>query len=287
MLTAIKARSAAGHTFAVVKSGFLTPAQRLSSSEPLAAGDILASFAAARRLHGTKFAPWRGCWGPCTTRSTARRWPRPPCAGPSRRRACRLTKDWAWTTIPPGRWRTSRRSATMGRHRRRKHRSCFSATPGRSGLASFWRLPARSASRYASASVHGPCRATRPSWSMPRALPLVAACTGHSPRRGSAFGEPSLRDADGPARHDRQGLIFFLRTSLDHSPSRSPSVTDPVRAAVPANRELICLSVAERPVRHRSNAECGQELTVGRDLRTQRGASGRNANGERDRPLLQ
>jgi ornithine carbamoyltransferase len=65
LLTGIKARIAAGHTFAVVKSGFLTPAQRLSSSEPLAAGDILATFAAARRLRadaraGTIGKPLRG-----------------------------------------------------------------------------------------------------------------------------------------------------------------------------------------------------------------------------------
>ena len=65
MLTGIKARITAAHTFGVVKSGFLTPAQRLSSNKPMAAGDILATFAAARRLRadaraGTIGKPLRG-----------------------------------------------------------------------------------------------------------------------------------------------------------------------------------------------------------------------------------
>lgn len=50
LLTAIKAPIAAGNTFADVKSVLSIPSHRGSAGEPLAAEDILAIFAAARRL---------------------------------------------------------------------------------------------------------------------------------------------------------------------------------------------------------------------------------------------
>lgn len=50
MLTAIKAPIAAGNTFADVKSVLSIPSHRGSAGEPLAAEEILAIFAAARRL---------------------------------------------------------------------------------------------------------------------------------------------------------------------------------------------------------------------------------------------
>lgn len=49
-MTAIKASKAAGNTFADVESVLSVPSHRRSAGEPLAAEDILAIFAAARRL---------------------------------------------------------------------------------------------------------------------------------------------------------------------------------------------------------------------------------------------
>ncbi|MEO5737201.1 MAG: hypothetical protein ABIQ82_07060, partial [Variovorax sp.] len=65
MLTAIKARIAAGNTFACVESVLTPSSHRPSPDEPPGADDILAIFAVARRLRadasaGTLGQPLRG-----------------------------------------------------------------------------------------------------------------------------------------------------------------------------------------------------------------------------------